>query len=436
MQTKNIKRYFQFLLIVLAAGAIFPLIYLRTNYQGTILEVYDMTLPQLNTIFSVLGIAFIVGYFPSGWISDRFSAKKLISISLLFVGLAGIWFAQVPSYPIVILIFIIWGIFSVLTFWSAHLKLVKLISKREEEGRFFGVLDGGRGVVEAVLASIAVFIFSKVLGASNAIEDKQEALVNVIYMYSGVLIVVSILIMIFVKVDDPSENQKEETVAKSANKMEQKMKAVTLKDVFSNRFVWLLGGIIFMSYIVTWTIYYFGGFLQTNIGISASVVGTVTVVMLWMRPIGGIVGGFLGDKLGKSNILMAALGLAATFLILISVLPTNLSSSIFYGLVILSGLSIYTIRGLYWSLLGDCNIPDERLGLSIGLISFIGYLPDILLPLVMSLMLSSFGDAGGYNAYFIFSATAGVLGIMITVIFKKGVNKSTTITRNDDLTVS
>lgn len=136
MQSANFKRYFQFLLIVLAAGAIFPLIYLRTNYQETILEVYGMTLPQLNTIFSVLGIAFIVGYFPSGWISDRFSSKKLISISLFFVGLAGIWFAQVPSYPIIILIFVIWGIFSVLTFWAAHLKLVKLISKKEEEGRF------------------------------------------------------------------------------------------------------------------------------------------------------------------------------------------------------------------------------------------------------------------------------------------------------------
>lgn len=430
MKSANVKRYFQFLLIVLAAGAIFPLIYLRTNYQGTILEVYDMTLPQLNTIFSALGIAFIVGYFPSGWISDRYSAKKLISISLLFVGLAGIWFAQVPSYPFVIFIFIIWGIFSVLTFWSAHLKIVKLISNKEEEGRFFGVLDGGRGVVEAVLASIAVFIFSRALGSSTAIEDKKDALVNVIYMYSGVLIVVSILIMLFVNVDGKSER----TEVK-AGKTAPNGKKGSFKDVFSNRFVWLLGGIIFMSYIVTWTIYYFGGFLQTNIGMNASIVGTVTVIMLWMRPVGGIAGGFLGDKFGKSNILIIALGLAAGLLIMISVLPATLPAYLFYALVILSGLSVYTIRGLYWSLLGDCNIADEKLGLSIGLISFIGYLPDILLPLIMSMMISSFGDAGGYNAYFIFSAIAGVLGILITVIFKMGVTKRATITMKDDISV-
>lgn len=425
MQSANFKRYFQFLLIVLAAGAIFPLIYLRTNYQETILEVYGMTLPQLNTIFSVLGIAFIVGYFPSGWISDRFSSKKLISISLFFVGLAGIWFAQVPSYPIVILIFVIWGIFSVLTFWSAHLKLVKLISKKEEEGRFFGVLDGGRGVIEAVLASIAIFIFSKVLGASTAVEDKQEALVSVIYMYSGVLILVSILIMLFVSVDDTNTRKevKEE-------KRESISNIDAIKQVFSNTFVWFLGGIIFMSYIVTWTIYYFGGFLQTNIGVNVSIVGTVTVIMLWMRPVGGIVGGFLGDKFGKSNILMIALAMASGFLILISILPTTLPAYFFYALVILSGLSVYTIRGLYWSLLGDCNIADNRLGLSIGLVSFIGYLPDILLPLVMSFMISSFGDSGGYNAYFIFSAVAGGLGIMITMIFKMGV------IRRDELTAA
>ncbi|GGD10123.1 MFS transporter [Pontibacillus salipaludis] len=422
MKSNNVKRYFQFFLIVIAAGAIFPLIYLRTNYQGTILEVYDMSLSQLNSIFSVLGIAYIVGYFPSGWIADRFSAKKLISISLLCVGLAGIWFAQVPSYPVVILIFVIWGIFSVLTFWSAHLKIVKVISKKEEEGRFFGILDGGRGVVEASLASIAVLIFSSVLGASEAVADKQDALVNVIYLYSGVLILVSVLIYFFVNVDEENEEAAEES-KENGSKLSMKL----VKKVVFNKYVWLLGGIIFMSYVVTWTVYYFGGFLGTNIQLDASTVGTITVTMLWMRPIGGVAGGFLGDKFGKSNILMFALGLATVFLFLIPILPTSLPNMVFSSLVILSGLAIYTIRGLYWSLLGDCNINKEVLGLSIGFVSLIGYLPDVLLPLVMSSMISSFGDAGGYNAYFILSAIAGILAIVITFIFKQTVNKNTVV---------
>ncbi|MDR6882440.1 MFS transporter [Bacillus sp. 3255] len=421
MEASGYKRYFQFLLIVLAAGSIYPLIYLKTNYQETILEVYGITLADLNGIFSVLGIAFLLGYFPSGWLADRFSSKKLIFISLLVCGLNGIWFAQVPSYPIVLIIFAIWGFFSVFTFWAAHLKLVKLIAKKEEEGRFFGALDGGRGVVEAILASIAIFIFTSTLGGSTEYFHKKEALQFVIYMYSVVLILVSILFIVFIKEDSSSSNE-----AESSSKVETntKVNAKLFKKIFSNKFVWLLGGIISMSYIVTWSVYYLGGFLQTNIKIDAATVGKVTVLMLWMRPIGGFIGGYLGDKFGKSSILILALGLSTTSLLALVLLPITLPHLYFNFLVILSGLMIYTIRGLYWSLLGDCQIDKEILGLAIGVISFIGYLPDIVIPIANIYFFKTYGANGGYNAFFSFCALASVVAILITILFRVSVKKN------------
>ncbi|PFM59295.1 MFS transporter [Bacillus cereus] len=420
MAEKNYQRYFQFFLIVLAAGSIFPLIYLKTNYQETILEVYGITLKQLNGIFSVLGVAYLVGYSPSGWLADRFSAKKLLFISLLVCGLTGLWFAQVPSYSMVLVIFGIWGFFSVFTFWAAHLKLVKLIAKKEEEGRFFGALDGGRGLVEAILASIALFIFTSVLGNSTELAHKKEAFQFVVYMYSIALILVSVLILFFVKEDKAST--KRETSAKVAG-TSKKINVQDFKQIFSNKFIWLLGGIIFMSYIVTWAVYYQGGFLQTNIKIDAATVGEVTVLMLWMRPIGGLLGGYLGDKFEKSNILMIALGLAATFLITIATLPITMPHMYFKIQVVMIGLMIYTVRGLYWSLLGDCKIDEKVLGLAIGVVSFIGYLPDILMPLVNIVLFKTFGPNGGYNGYFIFCACAAILAIFMTLIFRMSVKK-------------
>lgn len=420
MAEKNYRRYFQFFLIILAAGSIFPLIYLKTNYQETILEVYGISLKQLNGIFSVLGVAYLVGYSPSGWLADRFSAKKLLFISLLICGLTGLWFAQVPSYSMVLVIFGIWGFFSVFTFWAAHLKLVKLIAKKEEEGRFFGALDGGRGLVEAILASIALFIFTNVLGDSTALSHKKEALQFVVYMYSTALILVSVLILIFVKEDKTSI--KKEFISKAAE-TRKKVNMKDFKQIFSNKFIWLLGGIIFMSYIVTWSVYYQGGFLQTNIKVDAATVGKITVLMLWMRPIGGILGGFLGDKFGRSNILMIALGLAATFLIAISTAPITMSHMYFKIQVVMVGLMIYTVRGLYWSLLGECKIDEKVLGLAIGVVSFIGYLPDILMPLVNIELFKTLGPNGGYNGYFIFCACAAILAIFMTLVFKRSVKK-------------
>jgi MFS family permease len=412
MNNKTFKRYFQFVLIVLAAGAIFPIIYLKTNYQETLLQVFNMTLPQLNSIYSVLGIVWVIGYLPSGLLSDRFSAKWLLSISLIGTAAGGFWFAQIPSHSSVVVIFGIWGIFSVFTFWSAHMKIVKLLAKKDEVGRFFGILDGGRGVVEALLASLALYIFTKVMGGSANLADKRSAIVSIIYMYSIVVFVVGILVTVFVE-DDKKAGYKEG--ASIAPK--QKVKLSDFSEVIKNKYVFIMGGIIFMAYAVYWTVYYLGGFLQSNVGVSAVSVATIMLIVLWMRPVGGVIGGFLADKIGKGKTLSGALLGAVACLLLIAILPTSLSKNVFYGLVVLLAIFLYAIRGTYWSLLGDSKIDDKIMGSAIGLISLVGYLPDIILPIFNSALFKTFGDNGGYNAYFIASAVMGVVGIVLVTVF-------------------
>jgi sugar phosphate permease len=413
MSNNNLKRYFQFTLIVLAAGAIYPIIYLKTNYQVTLLQVFNMSLPQLNTIYSVLGIVWAIGYFPSGLIADKFSAKWLISVSLFGTALGGFWFAQIPSYNHVAIIYGIWGLFSVFTFWSAHMKMVKLLASKEEEGRFFGILDGGRGVVEALLASFALYIFTKVLGSSTNLVDKRAAMVSIIYMYSIVIFVIGVLVTIFVEDDKKAGVQSN---AEAAPK--QKVKLSDFAGVFKNKYVYIMGGIIFMSYAVYWTVYYLGGFLQTNAGADAATVAGVMVVVLWMRPIGGVVGGFLADKVGRGRTLTGSLLGAVVCLFLIASLSgAAIGKTGFYALMIVTGIFLYAIRGTYWSLLGDTKIDISIVGAAIGFISFVGYLPDIILPIFNSFLFTTFGNNGGYNAYFIVSAIMGIIAILLVALF-------------------
>ncbi|MFT4145796.1 MAG: MFS transporter [Mobilitalea sp.] len=415
MKQKNFRRYFQFLLIVLAAGAIYPVIYLRTNYQVTILEVFDLTQVQLNNFYSMLGMAYVIGYIPSGIIADKISAKKLITISLLGTSICGFWFAQVPGHTSVNIIFFLWGIFSVFTFWSAHMKIVKMLSRSNEEGRFFGILDGGRGVVEALMASIGLAVFAVILGSSEALVDKQSAIVGVVYLYSAIVLIVAILIFIFV--DDDKK-----LAAMSENSGERvESEKFHLKDVgklLKNKYVYLMGGIIFMGYAVFWTVYYIGGFLQTNVGIDAVSVGTITVIVLWMRPVGGFIGGFLADRIGRPTTIRIALAGAALLLAVGAVMPVS-ATKLFPVMMIVLGIFLYMIRGTYWSLLGMSKIEAAMMGTAIGVISFIGYLPDIILPQLNSFLWATFGDQGGYNAYFIVSAVLGVIGIAILAIYAR-----------------
>ncbi len=420
MSQEKLRKYFQFFLVVLAAGSIYPLIYLKGGYQETILQVFNMTNAQLNSMYTILGWVFVFGYIPSGILSDRFSAKKLLAMSLFFTGLGGLWFAQIPNYEFVMVIFAIWGFFSVFTFWSAHMKIVKLLATEKEQGTFFGVLDGGRGVVEALLASLALFIFSGILGNSIEIVDKRAALIAVIYMYSFVLIITSVLIWFFVQDD-------KKVLAMDADKKEAlkspEFKFSELGNLFKNKKVYLLGLIIFMGYAVFWTYYYLSWFLEVYVGIDpVSVAGTM-VIVLWMRPVGGFIGGYLGDKIGRTTVQMISLSGAAACLVAISVIPVMGNQGLFQPLIILLGIFLYAIRGTYWSLLGDLKLDALILGTAIGAVSFIGYLPDIILPQFNTFLWATFGDMGGFNAYFISSAILGIIGVVLVFIFRNIIKK-------------
>jgi MFS family permease len=420
MRQEKFRRYFQFLLVVLAAGSIYPLIYLKTNYQETILLVFKMTLPQLNNMYSFLGLLFVIGYFPSGLLSDKFSAKKLLASSLLLTGLGGLWFAQIPTFNNVVIIFLIWGIFSVFTFWSAHMKIVKLLASDSDSGKFFGILDGGRGLVEAILASVAVFIFSSILGGSVDPVAKREALIGVIYMYSAVLLLTSALIVFFV------EDDKKVIARLGTSEEAEKAPKFHLSDLlkmFKNKYVYLHGGIIFMGYTVFWTVYYLGGFLETNIKIDAVSVATIMVFVLWMRPVGGFVGGYLADKFGTTKIQLGALVGASICLIIAALMPAGAGKIVFAVLLVLLGIFFYTIRGTYWSLLSEYKIEAGILGSVIGAVSFIGYLPDVLTPQLNSFLWATFGAQGGYNAYFITSGVMGFAGVALVLVFANMVRK-------------
>ena len=104
MNKETIKRYIQLALVVSSAGVIYPIAYLKNNYQETLLSVYNISLQELNTIFLALGIISVITYFPSGILCDKFSCKKLLVISLIGTAAAGFWFATVPEFTGIVLL--------------------------------------------------------------------------------------------------------------------------------------------------------------------------------------------------------------------------------------------------------------------------------------------------------------------------------------------
>ena len=402
----DLKRYFQFTLLLLAAGAIYPLLYLRQNFETPILDAFQISSSDLGNYYSMLGVVYFLCYLPSGWLADKFTPRLLVSISMIGTGALGLWFSTIPSKEVLVYIFMAWGVAAGLTFWAAMLKGVKMLAHKDEQGKFFGILDGGRGLVEAILATIAIAIFAYALdtrGQSNAVALKQ-----VILMYSFTCIAIGVMTFLFVRSDMATEE-----------KTERRGKLLQdLKFLMSIPEMWIVALVIFCGYQLFWATYSFSAFLQEGHGMSAVTAGFITVAKLWMRPIGGIGGGFLGDRYGKENILAICLAGATLGLVVMIVFPQLNTIYFMLAIVLLIGVLTYAIRGLYWAILDDCDIPLHVTGLAIGVISLIAYTPDIFLPQINGLIAARYEGVAVYHLYFGYIAVMGAIGTLAVLKLK------------------
>lgn len=400
------QRYFQILLLILAAGSIYTLPYIRTNFQSVLLSVFDMQLEELSLLYTLIGFLFIIGYIPSGWLADKYNIKYLIVISLVITAFCGLYMATIPDKGYLIIIFFIWGISCVFTFWAAMIKGITLLSTSEEKPYVFGFLDGGRGLVEALMATIVFFVFKSVVNDSTEIDVLTKGLSYVLSCYSLFILIIATLILGFM------------------DKLEEKGAVIDcgiddVVGVFKRIDILLLCGIIFCGYTLFWTSYYMGGYIQLKLAIPTTAIVGIVTLMLWMRPLAGFTCGLVAAKLGLSKTLSIFTLLGALILILIIFIEPA-SVKITTIMIMCFGYLVYSIRGLYWSLLDRVHVERVVLGITIGIISFVGYLPDVLVPLGTNVLFTSNIDTvNAYITYFIISAFIGLQAIVFIMLFSR-----------------
>jgi MFS family permease len=197
-----------------------------------------------------------------------------------------------------------------------------------------------------------------------------------------------------------------------------------LKYLASLPELWLITAIVFCGYHFFWATYSFSAYLeQGGLGLTATMAGVITTIKLWMRPVGGIGGGWLGDRFTNLRVLTWALALAGVGMLGLITLPMLHIVPVVVVLVVFIGLMTYAIRGLYWAVLDQCPIPERITGLAIGIISVVGYSPDVLLPLINGWITQKVPGMLGYQIYFTYVLVMGSLGVVAALALKKRIAK-------------
>ncbi|MDY4971169.1 MAG: MFS transporter [Lachnospiraceae bacterium] len=401
------KKWISFGTLMLGAGTIYKLGFMKDAFYVPMQEFMGLSHTQIGTAMSVAGLISTFGFLASIYLTDRISKKIMIPASLLGICLCGLWLSTFPSYPVFLTIYCLLAICADMLYWPTMLKTVRLLGNEDEQGRMFGILEAGRGLMDTIVAFCALGIFS-------AMGSTAAGLRAAILFYSIVPGVIAILAFILLEPDAPAAKTDAEGKEVSANKAAMDGVIRALK----NKNIWLVSFNVFFVYSVYCGLTYFIPFLEEAYALPAALVGVYGIINQYgLKMLGGPVGGFVTDKVlhSATKYLRICFVIVAAILAVFACLPHQ-NMGIILGMVITLTISafVFSMRAVFFAPMDEVKVPREITGAAMSIGSFVGYLPGAFMYAVYGNILDRFEGLAGYKIVFIVMAVFAVIGFCLS----------------------
>lgn len=405
--------------LIIAGEAVFLLPYYPARFfRPTVLEVLDLSNTELGAAQGVYGILAMAGYFLGGPLADRFPARNLLATSLWATAAGGLYMATFPGYRGALILWGFFGVTTILFFWAALIRATRDWGGHDTQGRAYGLLDGGRGLLGAVLTSIGVVIFGLAFPDGYGVasfEDKQEALRVVIYGFTAVTALTGVFVWFVISDAHPQGEPDLEDWKPHTESV-----WVHILRVLRIPAVWLNAIIILCAYVGYKGFDNYGLFAVQGYGIDEITAGQIVAVGAWMRPIGALGAGLLGDRFNASRMLVITFALLlASHLFFALTTPIPGLVWVVFSNTLLGALMIYGMRSLYFALLEEEKVPPAVTGTAVGFVSVIGFTPDIFVAYVGGILLDRSPGLPGHQHYFMFLAAFAALGVIVSYVLMR-----------------
>ena len=417
------KKWISFGILMLGAGTIYKLGFLKDAFYVPMQEFMGLSHTQIGTAMSIAGLISTFSFLTAIGITDKVSKKIMIPFSLISICLCGIWLSTFPSYPVFLLIYCLLAICTDMLYWPTMLKTVRLLGTEDEQGRMFGIMEAGRGLMDTIIAFGALGIFS-------AMGSTAAGLKMAILFYSIVPGVIGIIMYFMLEPDDapaptPVQTQENASSAKEKN-------TSGIMRTLKNKNIWLVSFNIFFVYSVYCGLTYFIPFLEEAYALPAALVGVYGIINQYgLKMLGGPVGGFITDNIlhSATKYLRIAFVIVGVIVAVFAMLPHK-SMGIFLGMFITLTISacVYSMRAIFFAPMDEVHVPREITGSAMAMGSFIGYLPGSFMYAVYGGILDKFEGLFGYRIVYLmmaaFAAGGFVLSTYIISTIKKDKQKN------------
>ena len=416
MENSPVKKgsFLSITLLILSGELVFLLPYVLARiFRPTFLEVFDLSNFQLGSLFSVYGIVALLSYVYGGVISDKFQPKILIAASMFFTALGGLVLISYPSYFILSLLYGYWGFTTVFLFWGAMIKATRVWGGTNNQGLAFAFLDGGRGLVAASMGTLGVLIFSTFLTndiESASLMERKEAFKYVILFSSFTVFLTGVFVLLLMKTNPQNESKNVSTLDSFSN----------IKTVLKIQSVWLIMIIIISAYIgykVTDIYSLYASEVMLFNDIEAAKIGSL---QLYLRPLVCVIIALIADKTSYISLITTGFitMLIGSVIFASGIVESNMNF-VFYLSLIVVATGTYAIRALYFSIMQEGRIPLILTGTAVGLISVVGYTPDIFATPMIGYLLDTYPGILGHQYVFSVLVIFSLLGLLASIKFSR-----------------
>ena len=138
----------------------------------------------------------------------------------------------------------------------------------------------------------------------------------------------------------------------------------------------------------------------------------------WFGTVSSVAGGFLTDKIGTGKTILVSFLIMAAGIVGILLLPTRASSITAFTLLFMLVYIFYSVNyAQTWAMMDEGAIPEQYSGTAAGVISTVGYLPEIFVSILAGIMIDQNPGVEGYRRYFGFVIVMLLLGAVFTAVW-------------------
>ncbi|WP_306643596.1 MFS transporter [Sanyastnella coralliicola] len=402
MDARNKINFPVLILLFIAGEAIFFLPFVLPRiFRLTLLQVFDLSNSELGDLFSVYGLVAIGCYFLGGPVADRFKARWLLSGALIITGISGFYLASIPPKGALYGLYAFYGVSTIMLFWAAMLRATRDYGGVGNAPLAYGILDGGRGLIAALIGFVAVGLLQDVIptdAGSITPEERKEAFQVVIYFFSSFVVLAGLAVLFALRTPPPS-------AAQPRFEPSQVWKAIKMPAVWKQSLIILCA---YSAYRVTDA---FPALAETYLNMNESAAAAFTSQLLWVRPLGAIAGGILGTSIRTSRLIVGAFAIIFLCGLLVGFGASQVSILLPFLIIIMAmASSIYALRGLYFAVMEEMEIPIAITGTVVGIASIVGFLPDVYMAKLIGVFLDDFPGKQGHQYVYLSMAGFALVG--------------------------